>query len=263
MNIGIIILATNAYFILGIRFIKKFMHYYKGSKSITFYFFSDESPSPYLSGEEDVVFFEQHHASWVEGTNSKFKNILMLEACKSDYLYYFDADTNITKDFTDEWFLGDLVGGEHYGNRSYLKNGIGFDHNPKSKAYVPYNCKTPCTYYYGAFFGGKKDQVLTFCRTLYNNQLADKKIGYEPVVNDESYINQYFYEYPPSYTVKCEDFQFLVSDKGGIENTRNVKTCTEEFKKKLRDNAQKIFDIQYNKLTFINQQNDISKLSTD
>lgn len=264
MNIGIVILATNSYFVLGLRFIKKFIHHYKGNNNITFYLFSDVNPSSYLSGKEDVVFFEQHHASWVEGTNSKFKNIISLESCKSDYLYYFDADTNITKDFTDEWFLGDLVGGEHYGNRTYLKDGIGYDHNPKSKAYVPYLCKTPCTYYYGAFFGGKKELLIDFCKTLYSNQLEDKKIPYEPVVNDESYINQYFYYNPPSLTVKSEDFQFLVSDKGGIQNTRNPKTYTEDFKKKLRENAQKIFDIQHNKLSFVeNQQNDISKLSTN
>lgn len=30
MKIGITIIATNAYFPLGIRFIKKFKHYYKG-----------------------------------------------------------------------------------------------------------------------------------------------------------------------------------------------------------------------------------------
>lgn len=263
MNIGIVILATNAYFVLGLRFIKKFLHHYKGENKITFYFFSDENPAHYLSGE-DVEFIEQRHKSWVEGTNSKFRNILSLESCKSDYLYYYDADTNISKDFTDEWFLGDLVGGEHYGNRNYLKGGIGFDHNPKSKAYVPYNTTLPCTYYYGAFFGGRKDKMIEFCKTLYNNQLEDKKIPYEPVVNDESYINQYFHYNPPSFTVPCDKFEFLVSDKGGIGETRNTKLCTKDFKKRLLENADRIFDIQHNKLIFVeNQQNDISKLSTN
>ena len=37
-KIGIVILATNAYFVLGVRFIKKFMHHYKGDSKITFYF---------------------------------------------------------------------------------------------------------------------------------------------------------------------------------------------------------------------------------
>ncbi len=249
MNIGIIVVATNAYFVLGLRLIKKFMYHYKGDKNITFYFFSDTDPSLYLSGE-DVVFFRQYHKSWVDGTNSKFSNIISLESCKSDYLFYLDADTNITSDFTDDWFIGQLVGGEHYGNRSYLKGGVGFDHNPKSKAYVPYNTSLPCVYYYGAFFGGERKKVIDFCKVLYSNQLEDKKIPYEPVVNDESYINEYFHYNPPT-TIKCEDFQFLVSDKGGIGETRNMKLNTEDFRKRLRENAQKVFDIQHNKLIFV------------
>lgn len=249
-NIGIVILATNAYFVLGLRFIKKFNHFYKGEKDIKFYFFSDTNPFPYLSGE-NVEWIEEKHTSWVEGTNSKFRNIISLENSDSDYLYYFDADTNINKDFTDEWFLGDLVGGEHYGSRTYLKDGIGYDHNPKSKAYVPYNTPLPCTYYYGAFFGGLKSKVIELCKILRTNQLEDKKIPYEPVVNDESYINQYFHYNPPTLVVPSDKFQFIVSDKGGIGETRNTKLDTEEFKQRLKENSQKIFEIQKNKLTFI------------
>lgn len=251
MNIGIVILATNAYFVLGLRFIKKFLYHYKGKNEITFYFFSDTDPAPYLKGDEDVVFLKQTHGSWVEGTNSKFRNIISLERSKSNYLYYFDADTNVNKDFNDTWFLGDLVGGEHYGSKTYLKEGIGYDHNPKSKAYVPYNTSLPCTYYYGAFFGGKREKVIELCKVLHNNQLEDKKIPYEPVVNDESYINQYFHYNPPTLTVTSDKFEFGVSDKGGIGETRNMKLNTEEFKQKLRENSQKIFDIQHNKLTFV------------
>ena len=91
-NIGIVILATNAYFILGIRFIKRFMHYYKGDKQITFYFFSDTDPKPYLSDNIDVKYYNEQHNDWTDGTNSKFKDIISLSNCKSDYLYYFDAD---------------------------------------------------------------------------------------------------------------------------------------------------------------------------
>lgn len=200
---------------------------------------------------EDVLFIEQHHTSWVDGTNSKFRNIISLENSKSDYLFYFDADTNITKIFDDRWFLGDLVGGEHYGNRNYLKDGVGFDHNPKSKAYVPYSTILPCTYYYGAFFGGKRDNIIDFCRILANNQIEDKKIPYEPVVNDESYINQYFHYNPPTLIVPCDKFEFLISDKGGIGETRNIKLNIEDFKRQLLENPNKLFDIQHNKLTFV------------
>ena len=39
-RIGIVIIATNAYFVLGIRFIKKFMQHYKGNSEIKFYCFN-------------------------------------------------------------------------------------------------------------------------------------------------------------------------------------------------------------------------------
>ena len=250
-NIGIVILATNSYFILGIRFIKRFTHYYKGDKNITFYFFSDTDPKPYLPDNIDVEYYHEQHNSWVEGTNSKFKDIISLSDCKSDYLYYFDADTNVSRDFTEEWFLGELVGGEHYGNRSWLQGGAGFDRNPISKAYVPEDSTLPYTYHYGAFFGGKKDRAIDFCTTLREWQIEDKKIPYEPGCNDESYINTYFHFNPPTLTVPCDKFMFDISDKGGLEETRNPSLNIQFFKDELIREKNKIFDIKYNKIIYV------------
>lgn len=249
-NIGIVLIATNSYFILGIRFIKKFMYHYKGDLNIKFYFFSDTNPKEYLSEDVDVEWFYETHTNWVDGTNSKFKNIISLENVDSEYLYYFDADTNISKDFTEEWFLGDLVGGEHYGNKSFLSNGKGFDRFPQSKAYVPEDSPLPYTYHYGAFFGGKKNSVIKFCSTLREWQLEDKKIPYEPGVNDESYINAYFH-YNPPYTVPCEKFMFDISDKGGIGETRNPLLDIESHKKVLLENKNRVFNISNNSIIWM------------
>ena len=242
-NIGIVILATNAYFVLGVRFIKKFIHHYKGDKQITFYFFSDTDPVPFIPDNIDVQFFKTYHNNWVEGTNDKFNCIVNLRNCKSDYLYYFDADTNVNRDFTEDWFLGDLVGGEHFGNRTWLKDGAGFDRNPESKAYVPENSLLPYTYHYGAFFGGSKNRVIEFCETLRAWQIEDKKIPYEPGCNDESYINKYFYFNSP-YTVPCEKFMFDISDKGGIGETRNTNLEIEKYKSELANIKDSVFDIK-------------------
>jgi hypothetical protein len=250
MNIGIVVVATNAYFILGIRFIKRFMYYYKGDCSITFYFFSDTDPSEYID-DIDVIFIEEKHDNWADGTNSKFKNIISLKDYQSDYLYYFDADTNVNQDFTENWFLGNLVGGEHFGNKSFLKDGKGFDRNPISKAYVPDDSALPYTYYYGAFFGGSKETVIKFCETLRENQLEDKKIPYEPGVNDESYINQYFHFNPPTYTVPCEHFEFAISDKGGIGETRRMDLDIIDKKEEIKKLKNKVFNIQNNIITSI------------
>jgi hypothetical protein len=242
-SIGVVVIATNAYFVLGVRFIKKFMHHYKGRCSITFYFFSDTDPSPFLPDNVNVKHIKENHLNWRDGTNSKFKNIISIENCGSDYLYYFDADTNVTTDFDENWFLGELVGGEHYGNRGWLKNGAGYDKNPKSKAYVPVESKLAKTYYYGAFFGGKKERVIQFCKILREWQLEDKKISYEPAVNDESYINAYFH-YNPPHTIAIENFKFNISDKGGIGETRNPKLDTEQYKSKLLEIKDSVFDIR-------------------
>jgi len=228
MNIGIIVICTNAYFILGIRFVKKFMHHYKGSENISFYLFTDKDPSLYLPNYTNVKVFHTSHNNWVDGTNSKFSNILKLSDMMCDYLYYFDADTNVTRDFTEEWFIGDIVGGEHYNNRYLDRTGKPcvkpYDRNPKSSAYVPHDTHLPQTYYYGAFFGGKKQQVIDFCEIMIKYQQADSVIHHEPIWNDESYLNKHFHFNPPSRIVPSDKFMFDVSDKGGINNTRNTKS---------------------------------------
>lgn len=249
-KVGIVILATNAYFVLGVTFIKKFSHHYKGDAEITFYFFSDIDPEEYLPEGIKVKYHHSQHDSWINATNDKFRNIINLANCGSDYLYYFDADTNVSKDFTEEWFIGDLVGGEHYGNRGWLANGAGFDKNPASKAYVPVDTKLPCTYHYGAFFGGKIDKVIDFCITLREWQIEDKKIRYEPAVNDESYINAYFHFNPPT-TVSCENFAFDISHKGGIGETRDTTLNVDNLKKEMLKHKNDLYNINGGKVCLI------------
>lgn len=247
-NIGIVILATNAYFVLGINFIKKFMHHYKGNSKITFYFFSDTDPKDYLPENIDVKFTHQVHDSWLNGTNSKFSNILSLENCDSDYLIYFDADTSVSRDFTEDWFIGETVGLEHFGNNGWMKEVKGYDRNPQSKAYVPFDTPLFQMYYHGCLFGGKKDKIIEVCKVLYNNQLEDKKINYEPGVNDESYINQYYHYNPPALTVYLSDYVFNVSDKGGIQNSRDVNLNLDELKADMLANRDKLYDLENAKL---------------
>lgn len=249
-EIGIVIVATNAYFILGIRFMRKFAYYYRGDRNVKFYFYSDTDPSDYISDNIKIEYRHTEHKTWREGTNSKFTNILALEDCSSDYLYYFDADTDIDKTFTDEWFLGDTVAGEHYGNRSFLSNGKGMDRNGKSGAYIPTDCPLPYTYYYGAFFGGKRSCVMEYCKILKERQDADHARGYEAPVNDESYINWYFHFNVPSLTVKTEQFAFLISDKGGLGDTRRTNLDISKLKKQILENKENLFELKNNKITW-------------
>jgi hypothetical protein len=260
-ELGIVILATNAYFILGVRFIRRFMHFYKGDMNVKFYFFSDTDPAKYLPLHANVEFHHTQHTNWVDGTNSKFRNINKLQYCSSDWLFYFDADTNIIKDFTEQWMIGEnnealgkVVSGEHYSARTTLKDGAGFDRNPKGNSYVPIDDPRPYTYRYGAFFGGEKDYMISMCTEIRVWQYDDQKIGYEPPVNDESYLNKYFH-YRPNYTVPIEKFEFVVSDKGGLGNTRIMSLNIEELKKLVALNRDELWNIQNKK--FIHEPTDM------
>jgi N-acetyllactosaminide 3-alpha-galactosyltransferase len=234
MNIGIVVLATNTYFPLGIRFIKRFFHYYKGQCDITFYFFSDTDPSEYVQNDIDIVYFETSNKNWVDGTNLKFTSILSIgDKLKSDYLFYFDADTNVGIEFDESWFLGDMVAGQHYADQDWMKQTKGFDRHEGYNAYVPYDTELPQMYYYGAFFGGTSENCIQFCNILRQWQVEDQSKGFEPDVNDESYINKYFHYNPPTRIVMANEYEFCVSDKGGLEDIRNSSLDISEHKNNL------------------------------
>ena len=251
-RIGIVIIGTNSYILLSVRLIKKFQHHYKGDAEIIFYLFTDNYPMEYFSLKEceNIRPITTKHSSWRDATNSKFDNILRLKDDDFDSIYYFDADTDINKDFTEEWFDVEkgLVGGEHYGNKDFLSNGKGFDRNSIGNSYVPVDSELPYTYYYGAFFGGSKEELLDFCTLLSKWQKEDSEKGYEPPVNDESYINKYFHFNPPTKTVKSEDFAFMISCKGGINNMRDVNINIEDLLRQARENRDKIYNIENGKL---------------
>lgn len=247
MNIGIVIVATNAYFALGIKLIKRFHHFHTGDDNIRFYLFSDTDPKDYLPDDINIRYTHTEHDHWVHATNSKFTNILSLKDEDVDHIFYFDADTSVNSPFECSWFLGDLVGGEHYGNRGWMEDNKPFDRNPASKAYVPEDTKLKQMYYYGAFFGGGKNQLLDLCNVLQEWQQEDKKIPYEPCWNDESYLNKYFHFNPPK-AILGEDFPFHVSDKSGIDNTRNTKLDTNAIKEELRNFKDKLIDIRNGKV---------------
>lgn len=233
---------------------KRFIHFYQGDCEITFYFFSDEDPAPYIPDNIKVRYYNQSHGDWRDGTNSKFKNIVNIQydlKNEVDYVYYFDADTNVDKPFNEDWFLGDYVSGEHYGNRSWLANGEGFQRIALGHDYVPIDSPLPYTYRYGAFFGGSTKVVIDMCETLVKWQIIDTNIGYEPPNNDEGYLNAYFHNNTPSLTVPCDKFEFLISDKGGLEEVvRHPEEDISNMKKELLGHKDQLFNLAHKKLVY-------------
>jgi hypothetical protein len=248
MKIGICIVATNIYLLLGLKLIHKWRKHYKGYAHITFYLFTDKDPKKYIN-TEDIVYMHSSNDNWIDGTNSKFKNIIRLEDVNQDYLFYFDADTDIINDFNEDWFIGELVGGQHWGDQLWMTDKKPYDRNPESTAYIPIDTNLKQIYYYGAFFGGTKNMLIDFCKRLRGYQLKDQEIQYEPAVNDESYINKEFHYNPPIKTVFSNEFEFMISHKGGLDNVRGRQDI-DNYLKDIVKNNKKSFDIQNEQLLF-------------
>lgn len=238
--LNIVILATNLYVPLGVRLIKNLNRYYEGILPLRIYVYSNDNFFQFLPEDTKNVFWiPETHNSWQQATNSKFKNIKktikLFSLQDEEYLFYLDADTNINKPFEEHEIIEDLVGAEHH--HHYIWKGDGskmpFDRNPQSKSYVSPDSKLPAKYFQGAFFGGKIEYVKLFCDILINWQIEDRKIFYEPDVNDESYINKFFHITPPSKAILYDDFPFQVSCKGGISDQRIPKPANQEDIEKL------------------------------
>jgi len=231
--------------------VKSFMKYYTGTSNICFYLFTDTDPCPYAPNI-NIKYFHNSHTNWRDGTNSKFTNMISLENEDVDHLYYFDADTSISSPFSEAWFLGDLVGGEHYGNSFHMvTEGRPYDRNPESAAYIPIDTQLPQMYYYGAFFGGKKQAVVDLCKVLHSYQQQDSKIPYEPIFNDESYLNKHFHYNPPGMVVPTAKFGFNVSCKGGLGDTRNMLLNIDTYKADIIARPTEPFVIVNQKIVFV------------
>jgi hypothetical protein len=244
---GVIVFGTNNYSPLGLRFIHKYLRYAKDADQTLFYFFSDIDPSAYLKQHEStkVIWKKIYNNNWLEGVNNRFTEIANLNLDKNiEYIYHFDADTNISKNFSLPQING-IIANEHFGNTSWMANNKNFDRNPNSMAYVPLDTKLEQIYYHCAFWGGSPNKVKNMCRTLISWQQQDKMINYEPRVNDESYLNKYFHYNKPDYIILSKDFSLDVSCKGGIANSRHIeKDLTMRLLEDIRK-AQGNWDILY------------------
>lgn len=239
-----VILATNGYLPLGIRFIRNFLHYHKASSGIVnFVLGTDNITIDPGKIAPNVTIVPMANNTWREGTNSKFRLInraaYMMSSPntgKINFMYYVDADTDVDKSTPIKAFLQwDLLGGEHFNNIPGAK--LPFDHEKEYYSYVPEHYSGP--YMYGAFFGGKLGAMADMSNWCGFAQEQDSLRGYEPGVNDESYINAYFANRnllgDQARYFEKKSFPFVISHKGGLEQLRNPSIKNERLTQEALD----------------------------
>jgi hypothetical protein len=119
---------------------------------------------------------------------------------KSDFSFYIDVDSSFRKSF-DLSDLLEILPKEGIGMIGTLHPGYyGTKGTPErrinSTAYIPHERNN--RYFCGGFFGGRSSDFLNISRILRNNIDIDLGNGIVAIWHDESHINNYFLEYPPS-----------------------------------------------------------------
>jgi histo-blood group ABO system transferase len=192
MKIGLLIIATNKYISFLEPLIKSADSHFLLDMDITYFIFSNHDIK--INTGRKFINIAIEHKGWPFMTLGRYdiftKNHNHLT--KMDYLFYCDVDMLFVSPVAGE-IIGDLVVTQHpgyYGRRGTPET------NPKSLACIrPYE---QMQYFAGGFNGGSSVEFLKMSKRLSDNILHDMNNGIIAIWHDESHLNRYMVDNPPS-----------------------------------------------------------------
>lgn len=113
-----------------------------------------------------------------------------------DYIYHIDCDMEIKSAIGDD-IIGERVCVEHPGFFNVRNNhAFPYERNVDSRAFV--NFGEGQVYYQNCFQGGSKSEFINMCNILKQNIFDDLKRNKIALWHDESHMNRYMIDNPPS-----------------------------------------------------------------
>lgn len=192
MKIGFLVIATNKYTEFVQPLIKSADKHFLRNQDVTYFVFTNKDLD--VQSDREVVITSVEHKEWPwmtlgrYGISHKNKDLFS----EMNYLYYCDADMLFAGEVGDE-ILSDRVATIHPGYRGSRGTP---ETNPQSLA-----CVYPherMIYFAGGFNGGSKDEYLKMAGVLNSNIIEDHRKGIIAVWHDESHMNRYFIDNPPT-----------------------------------------------------------------
>ena len=151
-----------------------------------------------------VVSIMEKSQGWPNNTLVRFQFINKHRDAyyEMDFLYQVDVDMKFVFKFNSE-ALGKRAGTLHPYFYTRQRRSFTYDRNPKSTAYV--NRSEGEYYFAGGVFGGCRKEVITMADTIVKNILTDlRKYNYIALWHDESHLNRYFIDHPPTKILSPE-----------------------------------------------------------
>jgi hypothetical protein len=160
-----------------------------------------------------------------------------------DYILWMDADQRFERPVCYD-MLGELVAVAHSHYVDSQKDGYPYESRPESRAYVPAENGRVQNYFSCHFFGGTYSKMMLALRTMYEWLEEDLKKDIHARVEDESYLNAYFYYnfptvvlsrifvWPEGYENKL---QWVLNRHGGRDNAAAIARYMKEEDKPRSD----------------------------
>ena len=151
-----------------------------------------------------VVGIMEKSQGWPNNTLVRFQFISKHRDAyyEMDFLYQVDVDMKFVFKFNSE-ALGKRVGTLHPFFYTRQRRSFTYEKNPNSTAYV--NSSEGEYYFAGGVFGGCQKEVITMADTIVRNILTDlRKYNYIALWHDESHVNRYFIDHPPTKILSPE-----------------------------------------------------------
>ena len=193
MKICILTIATSKYIQFVERLLDNVEENFLNGHEIKCLLFTDHE----VETSDNVKVSQIGHKPWPEPALKKYNYINSeSEYLKDfDYLYLFDADVGIV-DTVGEEVLQDLVGVLHPYKFFEDKKVYPYEKRKQSTAYVA--DENHNKYYAAAFVGGKSENFLQMAKIISERVEEDERNGIIAKWHDESHLNKYFNENPPT-----------------------------------------------------------------
>ena len=194
MKICILNIATNKY----INFVEQLL------ESVEENFLTDHEISALVftnheieEVSDNVKISQIKHEPWPIPTLKRYHYFIKESEYISqfDYCFYMDVDMRIEDKVGNE-ILGNLVATQHPGFWFKDNSQFSYERRANSTAYVPYGRGK--MYYAGGFNGGKPENFLKMSKTIVDNIEKDFKNNIIAVWHDESHMNRYLIDNPPT-----------------------------------------------------------------
>ncbi len=190
-RVALCAVATGRYDVFAEQLIESARQYFCTEHDVHYFIFTDGTITP----APDVTTVFQKRLGWPRDTLMRFSIYLQHKDLfdSFDYIYATDADMLFVAPVDSE-ILSDLVGTKHPG---YIKRrGTYEEGNKLSTAYV---ARHEGKYYFaGGFYGGSRENFFKMLQTLVDNIETDLQKNFIAVWHDESHINRYFIDNPPT-----------------------------------------------------------------